>query len=118
MDVNPGDTEDNEHVRVDCNHNTRPDECDIVAANEPSQDCNENGIPDECDIAEEVLHDCNANGRGDECEIAAELVADENENGIPDECEEESQNRMQGAGGEGHSEEVDYAPTDPETASR
>jgi hypothetical protein len=99
-------------VRVDCNNNGIPDECDINCAacgNQPgcgmeldcnnnlipdsceiangAADCNGNGVPDECDIAGGNSQDCNGNGVPDECDLATLAETDCNNNGIPDSCD-------------------------------
>jgi len=71
----------------DCNHNGRPDECDVpppmgnCEGPDCSQDCQPNGIPDECEP------DCQPNGRPDDCDIASGTSLDCQPNGIPDECD-------------------------------
>jgi hypothetical protein len=69
----------------DCNHNARPDECDIEFGD--SEDCNVNGVPDGCDLAGGADHDCNGNQIVDECDIASGFSEDANGNGRPDECD-------------------------------
>ena len=70
----------------DCNHNGRPDVCDIRDALET--DCNNNRIPDSC----ETLPDCQPNFIPDVCDIlnchGEPFCVDVNpHNGIPDICE-------------------------------
>jgi hypothetical protein len=45
--------------RNDCNHNQRPDECDL------ENDCDYSGVPDECELSD---NDCNSNGGLDSCD--------------------------------------------------
>jgi hypothetical protein len=51
---------------LDCNHNGKPDVCDI--ADQSSLDCDENGVPDECDIASGASPDSDGDGVPDSCE--------------------------------------------------
>ncbi len=69
----------------DCNANTIPDQCEVIAGTSP--DCNTNGIPDNCDLAYSISTDCNTNGVPDECDIATGAEDDCNTNGLPDICE-------------------------------
>jgi hypothetical protein len=62
----------------DCNHNDRPDVCEILDGQRA--DCNSNLVPDECDP------DCNDSGSPDDCDIASGLSLDCDANGLPDEC--------------------------------
>ena len=50
-------------------------------------DCNANGVPDDCDITTGGAPDCNSQRRSDACNIAPGRSEDCNANGVPDECE-------------------------------
>jgi hypothetical protein len=66
----------------DCNQNGVPDACDLVRGTSP--DCDESGVPDECELA---YRDCDADGVPDPCEIASGEAEDCNRNGVPDACD-------------------------------
>ena len=68
---------------ADCNNNSTPDRCDLLAG---FPDCNGNGIPDSCDFANGD-QDCNSNGIIDVCEVNGGLAPDCNGNGVPDPCD-------------------------------
>ncbi|MBI5863334.1 MAG: thrombospondin type 3 repeat-containing protein [Planctomycetes bacterium] len=109
-------------AEADCNHNHRPDSCDMADGTDPDctgngrpdscdiadglevdcdlngvpdscqPDCNANGIADACELADGSEQDCNVNGVLDSCDIAGGFSQDVNANGVPDECESDCNN--------------------------
>ena len=78
----------------DCNDNTLPDTCELLA-----NDCNENFVLDACEIAsgdafdcdengtpDDCQPDCQPNGRLDPCDILEGFSTDLDLNGVPDDC--------------------------------
>ncbi|MBI3834212.1 MAG: hypothetical protein HY287_07785 [Planctomycetes bacterium] len=84
-------------IGADCNHNDRPDSCDIAngaadvdgngVPDECQPDCQPNGIPDVFDLVNGTSVDCNHNSIPDECDVRNGRSPDCNANGIPDECD-------------------------------
>ena len=66
-------------VAHDCNGNSIPDICDLIAGT--SSDCNGNAIPDECDIAAGTSTDADASTIPDECEYTPFVRGDTNTDG-------------------------------------